>query len=131
MSSPATCTPAERHFCRHLAEVIPPSQLRGLLLTAAPRDRPGSPTHADWSRFTAEMLGRSEAGRLSRPVEGYEATLERLMANHAIRTRTKAFLRAAADADPIDAVQDAELLVWLMRERLEEVLRRGVTLKPY
>lgn len=126
MKADVRSTPCESHFCRHVAAVLPPPQLRALLVSAAPNDEPSSPTTAAWDRFVEDLVGRSERHRLSRPAGGYEEALRRLLADPAVRDHAKALLRIAAAQDPADALQDAEVLVWLMRERLEDALRRPV-----
>jgi hypothetical protein len=106
---------AER-FCQHVARFVHPTLLRELLFTARAVD-PADPT---WDGFVAALLAVSRLHH--RPAAPATELIECAIADRSVRDRTRAFLRSAVTADPVDAVQDAELILWLMRERLEEVL---------
>jgi hypothetical protein len=120
-----TTTPPEdlaTAFCLHVAESLPPSVLRELLAslrTPRPADDPSLARAV--STFVPRLVERSRSSTISRPADGYAATLARVLADPSVRDRTRRFLLALDAADPVDAVQDAELVVWLMRERLEDL----------
>ena len=106
---------AER-FCQHVARFVHPTLLRELLFTARAVD----PTDPTWDGFIAALLAVSRLHH--RPATRATELIECAIADRSVRDRARVFLRSAATADPVDAVQDAELILWLMRERLEEVL---------
>jgi hypothetical protein len=106
---------AER-FCQHVARFVHPTLLRELLFTARARH----PSDPAWDAFGAALLAVSRLHHRPEPCPA--GLIESAIADPAVRDRARAFLRSAATADPVDAVQDAELVLWLMRERLEQVL---------
>jgi hypothetical protein len=120
-SDPAAPTTPAQLLCECLADVLQPPHLGELLLlAAASRYRAMRVAPADWDTFAHGMLDRARA----RPERSASfAELAALVLDDAsVRDRVKTFIRAAASTDPVDALQDAELLARLMRERLEEVL---------
>ena len=120
VTDPRPPTTPERLLCRHLAGALHRSQVCELLVMAGQSSaRSGVPEDA-WNAFARDLLG-SSPGRQHR-VGHTAALIADALNDPSVRDRTKAFLRSTAAADPVDALQDAELLVWLMRERLEEVL---------
>ena len=114
--APSPTHPLAVRFCEHVACQVHPTVLRELLYTA----RLTLATDPSWPAFSDRLvaLSRSHHPRLDTPDE----QIDSVIADRSVRDRTRAFLRSAAGADPVDAVQDAELILWLMRERLEQVL---------
>ena len=116
----APLTP-ERLLCRQLARTLHPSQLRELILDAEQYCARSGVKSDGWRAFVRELL---EASQSSRPTGAPSAVLiAEALDDRSVRDRVKVFLRTAAIADPVDALLDAEFVTWLMRERLEEILR--------
>jgi hypothetical protein len=117
---PAPLTP-ERLLCRQLARMLHPSQLRELIVVAEQSCARAGIRSDDWRAFVGEL---TEVARSGRPPGTPSCVLiAEALDDRSVRDRVKVFLRMTAHADPVDALLDAELVTWLMRERLEEILR--------
>jgi hypothetical protein len=117
---PAPLTP-ERLLCRQLARTLHPFQLRELIVVAEQSCAPAVIRSDEWRAFVGEL---TEVARSGRPPGTPSCVLiAEALDDRSVRDRVKVFLRMAAVADPVDALLDAELVTWLMRERLEEILR--------
>ncbi len=112
----APLTPEEA-FCQAAAQTLAPSQL-DLVLAAAHALAPPQASPHGWASLSSglRMLSSCAAAEID-PVTALDAAL----CDPAVRHRTRAFLASLRDADPVDALQDAELAHRLMLARLARI----------
>jgi hypothetical protein len=120
LSDPTLTTAPERLLCVFLAQYLHPTQLRELLFTATQSVGRTSVSQSDWNGLVRHLLALADSpDQTSEPVRDL---INEVLEDPSVRERVKVFLRAAASADPVDCVQDASFLLWLMRERMQESL---------
>ena len=117
-------TPLSERFCQHVARYVHPVHLNELLLSA----RLVGPAHPEWSTFAQQLIGVSRSTHRAPPCP--DELIALAIDDPTVRKRVRVFLGSAARSDPVDAVQDAEMILWLMQARLERKLRASPWPRP-
>lgn len=106
----------EEAFCFAAAQVLAPWEIDEVLAQMSLLPLAGLNRH-DLTNLTASI--QYQASARARPDRDPMVTIRDVIRDPATRDRVRRYLVAAMDADPVDALADAELLVRLARDRLD------------
>ncbi len=109
----------EEAFCQAAANVLPLSQITLILSAVESSGLPGISTHR-WLSLSSAMRMMANDG--PRPKDALSA-IDEVIRDPAVRDRTRIFLAQLSAADPVDAVDDAELVHRLALARLAQIER--------